>query len=77
MFFASLFHLTFNLEVRGHKMPEIRDFLHHPVRLSQHIPLTVLSAPVVQLLQVVTAVGRVVVGLVHQVTVPAIPRLPK
>ena len=58
-------------------MPEIRDFLPHSVRQSLHAPLTVLSPSVVQLLQVVTAVGRVVVGLVHQVTVPTIPGLPQ
>ena len=70
-------HFTFNLKVRGHKMPEIRDFLPHSVRQSLHAPLTVLSPSVVKLLQVVTAVGRVVVGLVHQVTVPTVPGLPQ
>ena len=73
--FAALPHLTFNLKVRAHKMPEIRDFLPHSVRQSLHV--TVLSPSVVQLLQVVTAVGRVVVGLVHQVTVPTVPGLPQ
>ena len=78
MFFAfALHHLTLDLKVRGHKIPEIRDFLPHSVRPSLHLPLAVLSAAVVQLLQVVAAVGRVVVGLVHQITVSAIPRLPK
>jgi len=77
MFFLSLPHLTLDLKVRGHKMPEIRDFLQHSVRPSLHLPLAVLSAAVVQLLQVVAAVCRVVVGLVHQITVSAIPRLPE
>ena len=70
-------HLTFNLKVSGHKMPEIRDFLHHSVRHCVHVPVTALSPSVVQLLQVIAAVSRVVVGLVHQITVPAIPGLPQ
>ena len=75
--FAALPHLTFNLKVRGHKMPEIRDFLHHSIRHCLHVPLTALSPSVVQLLQVIAAVSRVVVGLVHQVAVPTIPSLPQ
>ena len=77
MFLFALPHLTLDLKVRGHKMPEIRDFLQHSLRPSLYPLLAVLSAAVVQLLQVVAAVGRVVVGLVHQVTVPAVPRLPQ
>ena len=75
--FAAVPHLTFNLKVGGHKMPEIRDFLHHSVRHGLHVPVTSLSPSVVQLLQVIAAVSRVVVGLVHQVTVPTIPGLPQ
>ena len=75
--FAALSHLTFNLKVRGHKIPEIRDFLHHSIRHCLHVPLTALSPSVVQLLQVIAAVSRVVVGLVHQVAVPTVSGLPQ
>ena len=75
--FAALPHLTFNLKVRGHKMPEIRDFLHHSIRHCLHVPLTALSPSVVQLLKVIAAVSRVVVGLVHQVAVPTVSGLPQ